>query len=474
MKKYLLTCAVCVCLVHVALAQFTNKGVKVNMAPGSTIKALDGVVNTSGGTLNVDGTLNTPVDLSNTSGATLQGDGQYYIGGDWTNSATFNAGTATITFIGDKNSNITSGGAAFYNLNLNKTGANILLADNMAISNSLDFQAADNYVVLGDYNLQAADITGYDAARHVRTTGAGFLARPVNGAPVIFPIGNTNYNPATLTNAGTSDMYRVRVAGNVLNNGYSGTAFTSNAVDRTWFVEEAAPGGSDLSLQLQWNGSEELPGFDRAMSYLSHFEGGIWDNQAAGAAGGADPYTLSRTGITALSPFAILSDNFQPTVDILGRIIWKGDGMSGVKDATVNASGDLNGIAVTDINGNYSLTLAGNGNVSLVPAKNSNVLNGLNVGDALAIQQHLVGINLISDPYAWIAMDVNRSNSISTFDAVLIRQALLGHPLVMNYFNKSWRFVPKDFPLALPPWGFPEQIDLTGWSVIKPVRISMA
>ncbi|TNE65505.1 MAG: hypothetical protein EP344_03010 [Bacteroidetes bacterium] len=462
MKKYLLTCVVSVCLAHVALAQFTNQGAKVHIASGIVVTALDGVVNTASGMLTVDGTLRTPADLDNTSGATLQGDGQYYIGGNWTNDATFSTGTAIVTFDGDQNSTVTSGGYAFYNLSLNKTSANLLLADNMTNGNSLDFQAADNYVVLGDYNLQVADIIGYGATRHVRTTGAGFLVRTVDGAPVVFPVGNTSYNPVTLTNAGVSDLYRVRVAGNVLNNGYAGTAYTTNVVDRTWFIEETVPGGSDLSLQLQWNGSEELSGFDRTMSYMSHFEGGTWDSQAAGAAGGADPYTQSRTGITALSPFAILSGNFQPTVDILGRIIWKGDGMSGVKDAMVHASGDLNGVAATDINGNYSFTLGGNGDVSLAPVKHINLLNGVNVGDALAIQRHVVGLNPINDPYVQIAMDVNRSNSISTFDAALIRQALVGSPNALNIFNKSWRFVPTAYPLALPPWGFPEQIDLTG------------
>lgn len=464
MKKYLLTCVVSVCLVHVAPAQFINQGAKVNITSGLVVMALDGVVNTSGGILTVGGTLSTPGDLGNSSGATLQGDGQYYIGGDWTNGAMFNAGTSTVTFDGDQNSTVTSGGSAFYNLNLNKTSANLLLGDNMAVANALDFQAADNYVIVGDYNLQVVDIIGYDAARHVRTTGSGFLVRTVDDAPVVFPVGNTGYNPATLTNAGAGDLYRVRVAGNVLSNGYSGTAYTTNALDRTWFIEEATPGGSDLSLQLQWNGSEELPGFDRTMAYVSHFDGGIWDNQPTGAAAGADPYTLSRTGITALSPFAVLGGNSQPTIDILGRILWKGDGLSGVKDATVNVSGDLNGVAATDDNGDYSLTLAGNGNVSIVPAKTANLLNGVNVGDALAIQQHVVGLSPISDPYAHIAMDVNRSNSITTFDAALIWQTILGNPQAPNIFNKSWRFVPKAYPLALPPWGFPEQIDLTGVS----------
>lgn len=461
MKKYLLTCVVSVCLAHVALAQFINQGAKVNITSGLVVTALDGVVNTAGGTLTVDGTLSTPGDLGNSSGATLQGDGHYHIGGNWNNDALFNAGISTVMFDGDQNSTVTSGGDAFHNLNLNKTSANLLLGDNMTVANTLDFQAADNYVIPGDYNLQVADIFGYDAVRHVRTTGAGFLVRTVDGAPVVFPVGNTGYNPAVLTNAGAGDLYRVRVAGNVLSNGYSGTAYTTSALDRTWFVEEAAPGGSDLSLQLQWNGSEELPGFDRTMAYVSHFDGGIWNNQPTGAAAGADPYTLSRTGITALSPFAVLGGNSQPTIDILGRILWKGDGLSGVKGATVNAGGDLNGIAATDDNGDYSITLAGNGNVSIVPTKTINVLNGVNAADALAIQQHVVGLKPINDPYTHIAMDVNRSNSISTVDAALIRQAILGSPQALNIFNKSWRFVPKAYPLALPPWGFPEQIDLT-------------
>ncbi|MEZ4939682.1 MAG: hypothetical protein R3D58_02375 [Saprospiraceae bacterium] len=40
------------------------------------------------------------------------------------------------------------------------------------------------------------------------------------------------------------------------------------------------------------------------------------------------------------------------------------------------------------------------------PVKNINFSNGLFVNDALAIQQHLTGINVITDPYRIIACDV--------------------------------------------------------------------
>ncbi|MCB9317032.1 MAG: hypothetical protein H6569_12910 [Lewinellaceae bacterium] len=462
MKNLFLSCILSTLFAQLVQAQSQVNAADLSVFPGTYFISLNGIVNTNGGTITIDGTLRTPGDLSNSAGATLQGDGEYHIGGDWTNSATFNAGLSTVTFEGDQNSTVTSGSDAFYSIQLNKLAADLLPADNMNITNTLDFQASENYVVLTDFNLQAGAILGYEASRHVRTTGTGFLIRTVGASPVVFPVGNTGYNPATLTNAGASDQYHVRVAENVLNGGYSGSAYLTDAVDRSWFVEEATPGGSDLTLDLQWNGSEELAGFDRTVAYVSHFDGGSWDDQATSAATGADPYSLSRTGITALSPFAVLGANFQPTIDILGQILWKGDGFTGVQDATVHASGDLNGITSTDVNGNYSLSLAGNGNVSIAPTKTINLLNGVNVGDALAIQQHLVGINPISDPYAWIAMDVNRDDKISTFDAVLIRQALLGNPQALKIFNKSWRFVPQAYSLALPPWGFPEQIDLTG------------
>lgn len=460
MEKYGVTGLLCVLLTIQAQAQLSNQGSAVIISSGASVQILGNVTNANGGSLTVGGTLGTSANLTNTGGATLQGNGQYIVGGNWTNDAAFDAGTSTVTFDGDQNSMITSGGAAFYDVALNKTGGNdLLLAGNMTVTNSLDFQASGNYAVLGEYNLQVGDITGYDAARHVRTTGAGFLVRTVGGTPVVFPVGNTSYNPATLTNAGASDQYRVRVANDVLGGGYTGNAYLADAVDRGWFVEEENPGGSDLTLALQWNDNEELPGFDRSMAYVSHFDAGTWDSQPTAAADGAGPYSLSRTGITALSPFAVLGGNFQPTVDILGQIRWRGDGFTGVKDATVTASGDLNGLTTTDINGNYTLTLAGNGDVSLVPSKIINLLNGVNVGDAVAIQQHLVGISVITDFFRLVAADCNNSFTISTVDAAIIRQALLGNPAAVAILTATgaWRFISTDYPYPnpSPPYTLP-------------------
>lgn len=66
---------------------------------------------------------------------------------------------------------------------------------------------------------------------------------------------------------------------------------------------------------------------------------------------------------------------------------------------------------------------------TVTPVKNSNKLNGITVGDIAAIQQHVANTVLIDDPYRQAAADVNKNNSITTFDATIINQALLSAAL---------------------------------------------
>ncbi|MGI9159352.1 MAG: hypothetical protein ACR2K1_06340, partial [Saprospiraceae bacterium] len=69
--------------------------------------------------------------------------------------------------------------------------------------------------------------------------------------------------------------------------------------------------------------------------------------------------------------------------------------------------------------------------------------------DMLRISQHILGIEPLAAPYALIAADINRSNSITTFDIVEIRKLLTG---VYTEFpnNTSWRFVDADYVFPNP------------------------
>lgn len=151
-------------------------------------------------------------------------------------------------------------------------------------------------------------------------------------------------------------------------------------------------------------------------------------------------------------------------IPISGTIKWHRDLLPGVKDAAVKLTGDATANGLTDGNGNYSFNPVSGANFVIKPSKNINRLNGVSTADAVAIQQHLTLINPITDPYEQIAADVNRNNSLSTFDATLINQCLLGNPAANAIFSVFWRFVPRAQVLSLPPWGFPEQIDLNSVS----------
>jgi hypothetical protein len=154
--------------------------------------------------------------------------------------------------------------------------------------------------------------------------------------------------------------------------------------------------------------------------------------------------------------------NFVSGYDIDGTIIWKTDNMSGVNLADVGITGDVMGTDVTDVNGDYSISICPGGDMDITPIKNINFYNGVQVNDALAIQLHLTGSMPISDPYVMVAADVDHSDYISTFDALMLKQGLLGNPLVSSFFDLSWRFVPQTHTMMMPPWGFPEKIALTG------------
>ncbi|MEM0994975.1 MAG: T9SS type A sorting domain-containing protein, partial [Bacteroidota bacterium] len=119
------------------------------------------------------------------------------------------------------------------------------------------------------------------------------------------PVGNTNYTPITIQNNGTSDDFSVQCLPEVLEDGISGNAFTTNTVNTTWLIEEAVVGGTNATITAQWTSAEELLAFDRSNAFIARHTGTVWDGDVPTAASGSDPYTITRAGITTFSPFAV-------------------------------------------------------------------------------------------------------------------------------------------------------------------------
>lgn len=195
-------------------------------------------------------------------------------------------------------------------------GINLLVNGGLNIVNNSQFY-------IGNLHLLLPFMSSYlttSGNSFVNTNGTGMLRINNVGATgrsgnVLFPVGSgNNYNPVIINNAGTNTTVSVKTEPKVSSIYYgpsqNGTDYyNSSAVDNSWYIE--APGaGVNATVTLQWNDSQELPGFNRSQAYLGHwkFPAG-WDLGTVGTVSGTNPYTITRTGVTDFSPFGILNNN---------------------------------------------------------------------------------------------------------------------------------------------------------------------
>jgi len=196
------------------------------------------------------------------------------------------------------------------NINLTgQPGSDFILGTDLAVNNFNFTNTAK--LSLGDHKLIVnGNISNYGQDRYFVTDGLGKLqVNNVGNVATVFPVGSStsSYNPVTITNTGTPDNFSVNVQPQVLSGGSNGNPYTTGVVNRTWNIEESNPGGSIAIVSLEWKSEDELSGFNRNTSYISHYVSGAWDNVTTMLAGGADPYRITRTNITSFSPFAVMS-----------------------------------------------------------------------------------------------------------------------------------------------------------------------
>ena len=166
-------------------------------------------------------------------------------------------------------------------------------------------------ILLGNYDLTVNGfILNYDATHFIISNGTGKL-RLVNASTEnVYPIGSsdTSRNFVRINNVGTADNFSVRVAEYVLLNGNSGDTVRLSNVDRTWFINEDVPGGSNATAEFWWSTNSELPGFDRLLCGTAHYTN-LWEYGNFGPAvlASSGQYSRTQTGFTSFSPFTVTS-----------------------------------------------------------------------------------------------------------------------------------------------------------------------
>ena len=249
-------------------------------------------------------------DITNQLNGAMNNNGQLRLSGDWTNNAVsgnlLQGSTGTVSFDGTSTQNIDGSAKTWFN--------------NLAVNNAVNIQtetsvASNLGLSGGSINLGAADlkmesgatISGAGPTQYVVAGSNGRLVQEVQAADVLFPVGTaTSYVPVTLNNSGNTDNFGVSVFSDVLDGGTTGSTIPEidDCVNNTWNITEETAGGSDLSIAVQWNASDEGITFDRSQSAIGHYNGS-WDPDGAGPAQGTNPYTQIRNGITSLSAFAV-------------------------------------------------------------------------------------------------------------------------------------------------------------------------
>ena len=287
---------------------------KLNVSTGNTV--------TMGTDLNV-GILNLETGTLVLNGHNLSINGDIAASGSGMVFAT-SASNVSVTATGS-----TSGSLSFsypgnivnnFTVNIGAAGS-VMLASNLTINGALNFIAG--HINIGANNLQigaSGSISGANANAYVITGAGGYLT--MNAAVATtdnFPVGTVSfYSPAGITlNTGSSTgTVGVNVSQGVYEQGTSGTLLSSSQpmVNATWLFQTSITSGLNANMQLTWSPAMEVNGFIHTDDYISHYSSitNAWDNigdsMNATAVGGG-MFSIQRTGVTSMSPFAIFDQS---------------------------------------------------------------------------------------------------------------------------------------------------------------------
>ena len=138
----------------------------------------------------------------------------------------------------------------------------------------------------------------------------------------------------------------------------------------------------------------------------------------------------------------------------------------------------INGINITFngvdsiFNGTYSINESISTPVTIKVYKNNDInkSNGITTLDLVYVQSHILGKNLLNNPYKIIAADVNGDGKVTTLDLVYMKRLILGIDTTFTNSttkeNRLWAFVDSSykFPDTTNPFPFKDSISYIGLS----------
>ncbi|MEQ1743985.1 MAG: HYR domain-containing protein [Saprospiraceae bacterium] len=139
-------------------------------------------------------------------------------------------------------------------------------------------------------------------------------------------------------------------------------------------------------------------------------------------------------------------------VEIAGIIqTWKAPVLP-VPNVDVALTGSLPMTTVTGAPGTYSFLVPIASNTIVKPSKvvtQGKPYTGIDILDLLAIQFHAASVTQLTNPYAWVAADINNNGNVDIVDYLLVRQVIL---TLLHYSNGTpdWKFIPSAYVFPTP------------------------
>ena len=297
-------------------AEITGSGlqnVTFNSGSGKSVQLNDN--------LTVNGTINLQSGTLVLNGNTLTIKGDVAANG----SGKISSNTASNINISTSNTNsgslwFNSGANSVNNFTVNITdGGWANLGSSMVVNGTLNLQKGTLWISNDTLQIAASGtITNSNSSNYVVTNSKGFLSMYVTAAAstaMSYPIGSaSHFRPSNiwLNSGSNSGWVNLNVSDNVYSHGTAGTMLSStqSMVNSTWDVQSNITSNMNLKMQMMWSASDEVNAFDRTKAYISHYTNGMWDVSATASATveGGGMYSISRTNIQSLSPFAVFDD----------------------------------------------------------------------------------------------------------------------------------------------------------------------
>ena len=257
-------------------------------------------------------------------------------------ASTFNSGATIITaHASGINGSITLSDTRTYNAATNYTfngtaaqvsGAAVTAANNLILNNSAGLSLSagtsvtgtvtltNGKLTLGAFDLtlgSAASVSSATSTKYIVTNSTGQLKKSALTTVFSFPVGNSAYNPISISNSGTSDTYGIIVSDGAVAN----ATVSDECVNRRWYITEGTSGGGNLTVSPQYNTGETGTAYSTESEvYVGLYVPTNWTKTAA-TVSGSNPFTASASGfnqsLTSNSYIAIGNDEIYlaaPTV----------------------------------------------------------------------------------------------------------------------------------------------------------------